>query len=214
MSAVSTAAPTRVRTALLTATALIAVAVAAAAIAAHSGESPATGASSLVPGDALAYVHVSTTAAHLANVELPLSQLFPAPTSGSGQVPEFADHLINGVTAHQLSLAPGLQIDYAVFRGLVVISTSLNGIGAVAARARSLADQPSYSAASANRAQRVSSLVFLDLNQLLSLAEQTGLFHGSRYQLLRPDLERVRTVGLTSTRGEADSTAELFLQIP
>jgi hypothetical protein len=194
---------------------LIAVAVAAAAIAAHSGESPpATGASSLVPGDALAYVHVSTTSAHLANVELPLSQLFPAPTSGSGQVPEFADHLINGVTAHQLSLAPGLQIDYAVFRGLVVISTSLNRIGAVAARARSLADQPSYSAALANRPQRVSSLVFLDLNQLLRLAEQTGLFHGSRYQLLRPDLERVRTVGLTSTRGEADSTAELFLQIP
>ncbi|TMM04960.1 MAG: DUF3352 domain-containing protein [Actinobacteria bacterium] len=157
--------------------------------------------------------HESATATQLANLEVPLSQLFPAPSSGSGQVPQFSDHLTDGVTAHQLSLAPGLELDYAVFRGLVVISTSLNGIGAVASHTRALADQPSYSAALGSRPQQVSSLVFLDFNQLLSLAEQTGLFRGSRYRLLRPDLERVRAVGLTSTRGEADSTAELFLQI-
>jgi hypothetical protein len=129
-------------------------------------------------------------------------------------VPQSADQPIKGVTAHQLTLAPGLQLDYAVFRGLVVISTSLNGVGAVAAHARSLADQPSYSATLADSPQRVSSLVFLDFNQLLSLAEQTGLFRGTRYRLLRPDLQKVRAVGLTSTRGEAGSTAELFLQIP
>jgi hypothetical protein len=154
------------------------------------------------------------TKTKLANLEVPLSQLFPAPSSGSGQVPQFSDELIDGVTAHQLSLAPGLQLDYAVFRGLVVISTSLNGIGAVASHARALSDQPSYSAALASRPDRVSSLVFLDFSQLLSLAEQTGLFRGTIYRLLRPDLEKIRAVGLTSTREEADSTAELFLQIP
>jgi Protein of unknown function (DUF3352) len=156
----------------------------------------------------------AATTTQLANLEVPLSQLFPAPTSGSGQVPQFADRQVGGVTAHQLTLAPGLQLDYAVFHGLVVISTSLGGIGAVAANTRSLAEQRSYSDALANRPQRVSSLVFLDFNQLLSLAEQTGLFRGSTYRLLRPDLQKVRAVGLTSTRGEADSTAELSLQIP
>jgi hypothetical protein len=156
----------------------------------------------------------SQTATQLANLEVPLSQLFPAPSSGSGQVPQFSDRLINGVTAHQLTLAPGLQLDYAVFRGLIVISTSLKGIGVVASHARSLSDQPSYSAALSSRPQQVSSLVFLDFSQLLSLAEQTGLFRGTTYRLLRPDLKKVRAVGLTSTRGEADSTAELFLQIP
>jgi hypothetical protein len=30
---------------------------------------------------------------------------------------------------------------------------------------------------------------------------------------LRPDLMRIRATGLASTRGEADTTAELFLQI-
>jgi hypothetical protein len=156
----------------------------------------------------------SRTKTQLANLEVPLSNLFPAPASGSGQVPQFSDRLIDGVTAHELALAPGLQLDYAVFRGLIVISTSLNGIGAVASHVTSLADQPSYSAVLASRPDEVSSLVFLDFSQLLSLAEQTGLFRGTRYRLLRPDLEKVRAVGLTSTRGEADSTAELFLQIP
>jgi hypothetical protein len=158
--------------------------------------------------------HESSVKTQLANLEVPLSQLFPTPASGSGQVPQFSDKLIDGVTAHQLSLAPGLQLDYAVFRGLLVISTSLNGIGTVASDARVLSDQPSYSAALGSRPDEVSSLVFLDFNQLLNLAEQTGLFRGTRYRLLRPDLEKVRAVGMSSTRGEADSTAELFLQIP
>jgi hypothetical protein len=157
--------------------------------------------------------HTAATAAQLANLEVPLSELFPAPSSGSGQVPEFGQRQIGGVTAHQLSLAPGLQFDYAVFHGLVVISTSLSGIGAVATHARSVAGEKPYQDTLGGRPGRVTSLVFLDLSQLLSLAEQTGLFRGARYKLLRPDLQRVRAVGLTSTRGEADSTAELFLQI-
>jgi hypothetical protein len=152
-------------------------------------------------------------AAQLANLEVPFSQLFPPPSSGSGQVPQFADRAVDGITAHQLLLAPGLELDYAVFHGLIVISTSLNGIAGVAARAHSLADQPSYRLTAGMHPAQVGSLVFLDFSQLLSLAEQTGLFRGARYRALRPDLEKVRAVGLYSTRGESDSTAELFLQI-
>lgn len=43
----------------------------------------------------------------LANLEVPLSQLFPAPKQGSGQVPEFSAHQVDGVSAHQISLPPG-----------------------------------------------------------------------------------------------------------
>jgi Protein of unknown function (DUF3352) len=157
--------------------------------------------------------NTSSTAAELANLEVPLSELFPAPSSGSGQVPEFNQRQVDGITAHQLSMTPGLELDYAVFHGLVVISTSLQGIGAVATHVRSLADERPYRATLGSHPQRVTSLVFLDFSQLLNLAEQTGLFRGARYKALRPDLERVRAIGLDSTRGEADSTAELFLQI-
>jgi hypothetical protein len=155
----------------------------------------------------------AATEAQLASLEVPLSQLFPAPSSGSGQVPEFNQRFIGGVTAHQLSLAPGLEFDYAVFHGLVVISTSLSGIAGVATHVHSLASEKPYKLALGGHPARVTSLVFLDFSQLLSLAEQTGLFRGARYRVLRPDLNKIRAVGLDSTRGEADSTAELFLQI-
>jgi hypothetical protein len=155
----------------------------------------------------------AATRTALAALELPLEQLFPAPSSGPGQAPLFNDRQIAGVTAHQLSLAPGLEFDYAVFNGLVVISTSLNGIAGVAARAHPIANDSSFKSTLANRPDRVTSLLFLDFSQLLSLGEQTGLTRSARYRAIRADLEKVRAVGLDSTSGEADTTAELFLQI-
>jgi|SRR5579884_487195 len=157
--------------------------------------------------------HQAATRQLLAQVEAPLAQLFPAPRSGPGQAPEFNNVPVAGVTAHQLQLAPGLQIDYAVFRGLVVISTSVQAIGAVARHTGSLADDPRFAATLGARPSRVSSLVFLDFSQLLSLAEQTGLAQSGRIAALRPDLARIRAIGIASTSGEADTTAELILQI-
>jgi hypothetical protein len=153
------------------------------------------------------------TNAELANLEIPLSQLFPAPTTGSGQVPQFTSRQVDGITAHQLSLGTGLRINYAVFHGLLVISTSLNGIGAVAKHARSLTDEPTYRAVAGGAPSQVTSLVFLDFSQLLALGERTGLLRGARFQALAPDIERIGAAGLDSTRGEADSTAELTLEI-
>jgi hypothetical protein len=60
----------------------------------------------------------------------------------------------------------------------------------------------------------VTSLLYLDLNQLLRLDEQTGLIKGARFLAVKPDFERIRAIGLDSTSGEFESTAELFLQIP
>jgi Protein of unknown function (DUF3352) len=154
------------------------------------------------------------TSAALAALEAPLAQLFPAPSSGPGQAPEFNDIRVDGVTAHQLSLTPGLQLDYAVFDGLVVVSTSREGIAAVISHQRSVAAEPQFHATLGSRPPRVSSLLFLDFSQLLSLGEQMGLTHGARLRALAPDFERIRAVGMDSTSGEADTTAELFLQIP
>jgi len=53
----------------------------------------------------------------------------------------------------------------------------------------------------------------LDFDQLLSLGEQTGLTRSARYRALRADLQRIRATSLQASSGEADSTAELFLQI-
>jgi hypothetical protein len=151
--------------------------------------------------------------AEVANLAVPLTQLFPAPSSGSGEIPQFADTSIDGITAHELSLGTGVRLDYALFHRLLVISTSLDAIGAVARQASSLTAQPGYRAALGGTPSHVTSLVFLDFSQLLNLAERTGLLRGARFGALAPDIRRIRAAGLDSTRGEADSTAELTLQI-
>jgi len=158
--------------------------------------------------------HEAATRTLLAQLELPLGQLFPPPSSGPGAVPEFADISVAGVTAHKLALAPGLELDYAVSHGLVVVSTSLRALAGVIMHARSLADESAYRAALANGPSQVTSLLFLDFSQLLSLGEQTGLMHGPQIAALRPDLEKIRAIGLDSTSGESDTTSELFIDIP
>jgi hypothetical protein len=145
---------------------------------------------------------------------VPLAQLLANAGSSTGVEPAFTARTVDGVTVHRLPLASGFELDYAVFRGLVVISTSLDGIGAVASHAHTLAGDPGYRATLAGAPSRVTSLLFLEFSQLLSLAEQTGLTRGARFQALRSDLQKVGAVGLASTSGEADSTAELSLQIP
>jgi hypothetical protein len=149
----------------------------------------------------------------LAALQQPLEQLFPPSGVGPGKAPLFNDHQVAGVTVHQLALAPGFEFDYTVARGLVIVSTSLGAVTAVVTHARSLADDPAYSRALPPHPSRVTSLLFLDFSQLLSLAEQTGLQRSATYRTVRADLHKVRTVGLASTSGENDTTAELLLQI-
>ena len=171
----------------------------------------------VTPGGALVILartaHPDQTRALLANLEAPLAQLFPPPSSGPGQAAEWNDVPLAGVDAHQLSIAPGVELDYAVFRGLVVVSTSLRAIGAIARHQHSLADSPSYQAALGGSPTKVTSLLFADFSQLLNLGERMGLTRSARLSALRPDLDKIQSVGLSSTRGEAGTTAELSLQI-
>jgi hypothetical protein len=149
----------------------------------------------------------------LAQLEIPLAQLFKAPASASGNVPEFNDRQIGGVTAHQLVLTSGLQLDYAVFNGLVVISTSLQGLEAVAQQKQTLAHDPSFQFTLAHRPARVTSLVYLNFDRLLTLGQQTGLTSSATFETLRTDLEQIAAVGLSSTRGPGQSTAQISIRI-
>ena len=134
--------------------------------------------------------------------------------SSSGSAPGVQrPHGRRGVTAHQLALTTGLQLDYAVFHGLVVISTSLQGITAVAQRpAGSLAAAPATGPSWAPRRAKVTSLVYADLGKLLSAGASTGLT--TTLSAIAGDLRRVGAVGLTSVRGRAESTAQLSIQVP
>jgi len=155
----------------------------------------------------------AATRAELASLEAPLTALFPAPSSGPGQIAGIGDQQVGGVTVHELGLGPGLQLDYAVFDGLAVVSTSVSAIDEVAGRSHSLADEKAYKTALAGRPDKVSSVLFTDFSQLLSLGEQTGMASSTRARGLLEDLAKVRTIGLSSTSGDSDTTMELHLEI-
>jgi hypothetical protein len=150
----------------------------------------------------------------LAELEPPLAHLFANTATQAGQAPLLNDVQVGTATVHQLALAPGLQLDYTVSNGLVVIGTSLSAVSSVLQRTRAITSNQSYKTVLPTHPTKVTSLLFLDFTQLLSIVEQAGLARGARFTALRPDFQMIRAAGLQSTNGEADSTAELFLQIP
>jgi hypothetical protein len=157
--------------------------------------------------------HPDTARVQLAALEPALESLFQPTATSAGQAPLFTSRTIAGVTVHALQLAPGLQVDYAVFDGLVAISTGSGPMAALVRRGDVLADAPAYRAVLGNSGGRVSSLVFTDLRQLVRLAEQTGLLRSAALGVLRPAVSRARALGLRSSDGRNETTSEFYLSI-
>ncbi len=153
------------------------------------------------------------TERELAALEAPLAQLFAPAGRSSASAPVFNDHTVGSVTVHQLALSAGLQLDYAVFRGLVVISTGMQGIAAVAERTGgTLSGSAPYRAVLGGHPTWVTALIYADLGTLVSAGASTGLT--STLSAITDDLKRVGAVGLSSVRGATDSTAQLSIQVP
>ncbi|MGB9184168.1 MAG: DUF3352 domain-containing protein [Solirubrobacteraceae bacterium] len=158
--------------------------------------------------------HEAQVRTELAQLQIPLVQLFTPPNAPAGKAPVFTDRTVAGIAAHQLVLSRGLQFDYAVFHGLVVISTSLEGIAAFAPHSHALTGDPGYRLALGARPARLTSLVYLDFRRLLALGRQTGFIRSARVKALLADLERLTSIGLSSTRSPGESSAQLFIRVP
>ncbi|MEO6857360.1 MAG: DUF3352 domain-containing protein [Solirubrobacteraceae bacterium] len=156
--------------------------------------------------------NVAQARTQLADLEIPLAQLFQPPNPT--KVPVFNDVTVGGVSDHQLSLASGPELDYAVFRGLVVISTSTAGVAAVAQHAHSLAQDPGFRSVLETHPTGVSSLIYASLPDLVALGRSTNLISGPGFGRLAPDLAAIAHAGLISTRSSGQSTVRLFLSLP
>jgi hypothetical protein len=146
----------------------------------------------------------------LASLQAPLARAL----STASTVPTFTQQAVAGVTAYRLRVSPALELDYAVSDGKIAVSTGLPGIAAAFGAKGGLAGDPTYRAAVTGGSSSTTSILFLDLDQLLRLGAQMGLDQDPRFLAVRSDLRRVHAVGLTASGGEADTTAELSLQIP
>jgi hypothetical protein len=145
--------------------------------------------------------------AALAAAQAPLARLLRAP---GAKLPAW--HRRGGVV--QLRPPGGIELDYGVFGGKVVVSTQAAGVDAVRRAKAPLSGTAEWSKAIGKSPTGVTSLVFLDLTQLLGLAEQSGLSGDRTYLSVRDDLRMVRAVGARTASEGDESTAELFLLIP
>ncbi|HEV3229815.1 MAG TPA: DUF3352 domain-containing protein [Solirubrobacteraceae bacterium] len=155
----------------------------------------------------------SATRLALAQLQGPLAQLFAPPTRGGGVAPVFTQTRVAGVDAFSLRLTPAFELDYAVFDGKLVLSTSLDAIAQVRQHRTPLTSNPAFQQVAGDHPGEVSSLVFLDLGQLLRLGELTGLNQSRTYLAIRDDLQKVSAVGESSSPGQGKTTADLFFKI-
>jgi hypothetical protein len=151
--------------------------------------------------------------ATMADLQGPLSAAF-APGAGAGLAPTFDVRRVGAVNAFQLRLGPGVELDYAIFDGLLAVSTRLDGLAAAQSSRDRLADTAPWRAVLSGAPSQVTALGFLDFSQLLRIGEQTGLDRSRAYRRVRDDLARVRAVGLASTGSADQTTAQVELSIP
>jgi Protein of unknown function (DUF3352) len=133
--------------------------------------------------------------------------------SAGGQVPSFQRREIDGVPVHSVPVSPGVELSYAVFDGKLVISTRPEGISQVRSSGDTLAGTGSYEDATDRLPDRVSALVFLNLNEVLGLAQQAGLAENPLYASLSEDISRVGSLGLAVRGSDEELQSELFLAI-
>lgn len=130
---------------------------------------------------------------------------------GPPEAPEpFQPRRVGGLGAFVLPATPVLQPSYALDGDTLVASTQPAGL---ARPRRSLAENPHFGGVLPSNSPRVEALVFFDLRQLLALGVLTGAL-APRLSADLADLRQVRAAGAVVRREKADTTAELFLEIP
>lgn len=132
---------------------------------------------------------------------------------GGGRVPQVQESDQGGVTARSLQLSPTVNLSYAVFEGKLVISTDPAGIAQVRADDDTLAGSEIYDRATDRLPDRVSALVFLNLDELFGQVTRTDLVEDPFFANVSVLFENASSLGL-AVNGESDRIrSQLFLAL-
>ena len=134
-------------------------------------------------------------------------------SAGGAQVPSFRTTDVDGVSVHSVQVSPAVDLSYATFDGKLVVSTRPEGISQVRSSGDNLAGTSAYEDATDRLPDRVSALVFLNLDEVLGLAQQAGLAENPLYASLSEDISRVGSLGLAVQGSDDELQSELFLAI-
>jgi hypothetical protein len=142
-----------------------------------------------------------------------LARLARRPPAG-GQVPTLEPTQVAGTPAATLQLSPAVELTYAIFGGRVVITTSPGGIRRVKLGKSHVIDNQLFAPGMRGDLDQVTSVLFLDLEQLLALGEQAGLGDSPDFQQLKTELSPVRTVSAITHARKASKETEIFIEVP
>jgi hypothetical protein len=149
--------------------------------------------------------------AALASLQQPL--LRAAASGGGPQVPSFRSSEVEGVTVHSVQISPVVDLSYAVFDGKLVISTQPQGIAQVRSSGDDLAGTSGWQEATDPLPDRLSALVFLNLEELSGLFQRAGLVENPLYASISQDISHVPSLGLAVRGSNEELRSELFLAI-
>jgi len=133
--------------------------------------------------------------------------------STPGQIRRFEEREIDGVATRSVPVSGTVELAYAVFDGKLVVSTDPEGIAQVRQEGGGLADSMAFERATDDLPEVVSALVFLNLDELLGLAEQAGLAEDPTYASLSDDLDKIESLALAVSATDNELRSELFVAI-
>jgi hypothetical protein len=119
------------------------------------------------------------------------------------QIPSFEETEVDGVTVNSVTLSPTVELAYATFDGMLVISTSPAGIERVRSDGDTLADSDEYEEVTDRLPDDVSALVFLNLDELFAQVTRTGLVEDPSFADLTVLFDNAASMGL-AVQGEDD----------
>ena len=147
--------------------------------------------------------------AALAKLQSPLLKALKV--SEKGRIPRFEESDEDGVSVRSVPVSATVNLSYAVFDGKLVVSTDPAGIAAVREGGDGLEGSDAFDEATKDLPDDPSALVFLNLDELLGLAEQAGLAEAPLYAQLSDDISKFGSLGLTVTGSDEQLRTELFL---
>jgi hypothetical protein len=132
----------------------------------------------------------------------------------TGQVPTFEERPIAGQDGYALRLSGGGELVYAIAGQRVIISTGEEGVARALRDADGLDASQTFKSAVNDVPDTAQALAFVASDQLLELADESGLDAAEVYREVRPNLARIRALGAVVRRQGNDTIAELTLLIP
>jgi len=147
----------------------------------------------------------------LADLQVPIADAINP--EGGTQAPVFEGEDIEGVQARSLRISPTVNLTYALFDGKLVVATDPAGVKQVKSGDDDLSDSGAFERATDDFPDELAALLYLNLGDLIALAEQQGLGADPAYAIFAPDVRKLEALGLAVTSDESAIGTELRLTL-